>query len=307
MFSIGHLSDLHTTPVRIEGVRQLLNKRFFGWVSWRFRRRHVFRPDVLDALIEDLHEMAPDQVVVTGDLTNIAIESEFEAARACLARIGSPERVFLIPGNHDAYVPVPRARSWDRWSDYLASDPGRGAGGVAEGDADFPTLRRRGPVALVGMCSAHPTGVFRATGSVGPDQLARLEALLVELAEADVCRVVLIHHPITDGAAARRRSLCDAAELRAVLRRAGADLVLHGHNHRTQLFQVPGPERPIPVVGVRSSSYMGRKLSKRAHYHIYELEPGASDRPGARCRVVMKVRAYDPQSGRFRSEGERVL
>ena len=307
MFSIGHLSDLHATPVRIEGAAQLLNKRFFGWLSWHFRRRHVFRPDVLDALIEDLHEMAPDHVAVTGDLTNVAIESEFEAARAWLARIGSPEQVFVVPGNHDAYVSVPRARSWDRWSEYLASDPPRGGGGVANGDADFPTLRRRGPVAFVGLCSAHPTGIFRATGSVGPGQLERLEVMLTELADADVCRVVLIHHPITDGAAAPRRSLSDAAAVRAVLRRAGADLVLHGHNHRTQLFQVPGPEGPIPVVGVRSSSYMGRKRSKRAHYHIYDLEPGASDGPCARWRVVMRIRAYDPESGRFRPEGERVL
>jgi len=307
MFSIGHLSDLHATPVRVEGVPQLLNKRFYGWVSWQLRRRHVFRPAVLAALIEDLREASPDQVVVTGDLTNVSIESEFEAARAWLERIGSPERVFVIPGNHDAYVPVPRARSWNRWSEYLASDPPRGTGVAAEGDADFPTLRRRGPVALVGVCTAQPTGIFRATGSVGPGQLERLEALLSELADADLCRVLLIHHPIVDGAAARRRSLSDAAALRALLRRTGADLVLHGHNHRTQLFQVPGPEGPIPVVGVRASSYMGRKLSKRAHYHIYELEPGASGHPGARCRVVMRVRAYDPRSGCFRPQGERTL
>jgi 3',5'-cyclic AMP phosphodiesterase CpdA len=307
MFSIGHLSDLHATPVRFEGLPHFLNKRFFGWVSWYLRRRRVFRPDVLEALIEDLREVDPDQVVVTGDLTNVAIESEFDAALVWLGRIGSPERVFVIPGNHDAYVPVPRAQSWDRWSDYLASDPPRGAAGAADGEAEFPTLRRRGPVALVGVCSAHPTGIFRATGSVGPGQLERLEAMLTELADADVCRVVLIHHPITDGAATPRRSLSDAAAVRAVLRRAGADLVLHGHNHRTQLFRVPGPEGPIPVVGVRSSSYMGRKATKQAHYHIYDFEPGAGDRPGARFRVVMRIRAYDPESGRFRPQGERTL
>jgi 3',5'-cyclic AMP phosphodiesterase CpdA len=307
MFSIGHLSDLHATPVRFEGVQQLLNKRFFGWLSWHLRRRHVYRPDVLGALIEDLREVAPQQVVVTGDLTNVALESEFDAARVWLGRIGSPERVFVVPGNHDAYVSVPRSRSWDRWSEYLASDAPHGVGEIASGDAEFPTFRRRGPVALVGLCSAHPTGIFRATGSVGPGQLERLEALLTELAGVDVCRVVLVHHPITDGATSPRRSLSDAAAVRAVLRRAGADLVLHGHNHRTQLFQVPGPEGPIPVVGVRSSSYMGRKPGKRARYHLYDLEPGAGDRPGARFRVTMRTRAYDPVSGRFRPESERTL
>jgi 3',5'-cyclic AMP phosphodiesterase CpdA len=300
MFSVGHLSDLHTTPVRLDAASQLRGKRFYGWLSWFFRRRHVYRPDVLDALIADLRETAPHQVVVTGDLTNLALPSEFDAARDWLGRIGKPERVFIIPGNHDAYVAVPREHSWDKWSDYLASDPPRD-------DSDFPTLRRRGPLALVGVCTAQPTSVFYAGGSVGPAQLERLEALLAELAQAEVCRVVLIHHPITDGATVARRSLADAAEVRAVLRRAGAELVLHGHNHRTQVFRVSGPEGPIPVVGVRSSSYMGRKPAKRAHYHIYDVEPGPGDRPGARFRLSMRTRAYDPAQHRFVPAGERTL
>jgi 3',5'-cyclic AMP phosphodiesterase CpdA len=307
MFSVGHLSDLHATPVRIDGVPQLLNKRFYGWLSWHLRRRRVYRPDVLDALIEDLRETAPDQVVVTGDLTNLALASEFDAARAWLDRIGRPERVFVVPGNHDAYVPISRAQSWDKWSAYLASDPPPGGGAAAGGDAEFPTLRRRGPVAFVGLCSAQPTSVLYAGGSVGPTQLERFEALLTELAGADVCRVVLIHHPITDGATVARRALADAAAVRDVLRRAGAELVLHGHNHRTQLFQVAGPDGAIPVVGVRSSSYTGGKHSKRAHYHLYDVEPGGGDRPSARFHLTMRTRGYDPATHRFVSEGERVL
>jgi 3',5'-cyclic AMP phosphodiesterase CpdA len=129
----------------------------------------------------------------------------------------------------------------------------------------------------------------------------------MELSEVDVCRVVLIHHPITDGATAARRSLADAAEVRGVLRRAGAELVLHGHNHRTQVFQVPGPEGPIPVVGVRSSSYRGHKPTKRARYHIYDVEPGPGDRPGARFRLTMRTRGYDPVQHRFVPEGVRAL
>jgi 3',5'-cyclic AMP phosphodiesterase CpdA len=214
--------------------------------------------------------------------------------------------VFVIPGNHDAYVPIARERSWDAWSDYMASDaPGKPAASAAA--QVFPTFRRRGQVAFVGVCTAQPTPIFKASGSVGPAQRERLEALLSELGAAGLCRVVLIHHPINDGATSRRRSLSDAQEVRAVLRRAGAELVLHGHNHRTQIFQVPGPEGPIPVVGVRSSSYMGRKLYKRARYHIYDVEPGAGDHPGARFRVTLRTRAYDPATRRFVSDGERVL
>jgi len=90
-------------------------------------------------------------------------------------------------------------------------------------------------------------------------------------------------------------------ELARAAASAGADALSIGE---CLVFQVPGPEGPIPVVGVRSSSYMGRKPTKRAHYHIYDFEPGASGRPGARFRVTMRVRAYDPGSGRFQPEGE---
>jgi hypothetical protein len=53
MFRVGHLSDLHATPVRIRNPRELAGKRLLGWLSWHVRRRRVHRPDVLEALIED--------------------------------------------------------------------------------------------------------------------------------------------------------------------------------------------------------------------------------------------------------------
>jgi 3',5'-cyclic AMP phosphodiesterase CpdA len=298
MFSFGHLSDLHTTPVEPRALSDLAGKRFFGWLSWQLRRRRTYRPEVLAALIDDMRETAPDEVVVTGDLTNVALPGEFDAARGWLERIGRPERVFVIPGNHDAYVPVEAADATDKWAAYMASD------GDAPGAADgFPTLRRRGPLAFVGVNTAHPTPLFKAGGTVGEEQRRRLEERLAALGEAGLCRVVLIHHPICDGATSQRRSLSDAAEVRAVLRRAGAELVLHGHNHRTQHFEVAGPEGPIPVVCVRSASYAGDKLYKRAQYHLYDVE--AAD--GGRYRITLRTRSWDPATRRFVADGERVL
>ena len=157
MFCFSHLSDLHTTPVKPRALSDLAGKRFFGWLSWQLRRRRAYRPEVLAALIEDMRETAPDEVVVTGDLTNIALPDEFDAAREWLERIGRPERVFVIPGNHDAYVSVDRADSLDKWSAYMASDAD--APGAADG---FPSLRRRGLVAFVGVDTAQPTPLFQA-------------------------------------------------------------------------------------------------------------------------------------------------
>ena len=181
MFRVGHLSDLHATPVRLRSPRELHGKRLLGWLSWHVRRSRVHRPDVLDALIEDLQRVAPDQIVVTGDLTNVACEQEFVAARAWLHRIGKPERVSIVPGNHDAYAPIARERSWDHWSEFLRSDPLPGADAAQGG---FPTLRVRGAAAFVGLSSAEPTALGLATGTLGEAQLARLEAMLAGLADS---------------------------------------------------------------------------------------------------------------------------
>jgi 3',5'-cyclic AMP phosphodiesterase CpdA len=298
MFRLAHVSDLHATPVRVERVSDFANKRLLAWVSWRLKRSRIHRPEVLHSLVSDLDAGRPDHVVVTGDVTNASCPSEFQESVAWLERLGGPQRVSLVPGNHDATVAMPRARSWDHWSPYLGSD--------RDLQAPFPSLRVRGPVALVGVCSAVPTPPFLASGSVGAEQLERLEKLLVDLADTPLCRVLLIHHPPVAGTVNARRGLRDGRALRAMLRRSGADLVLHGHGHRTVFEQLEGPGGPIPVVGARSASYLGDKPHKRAQYHVYEIAP-SSGGGARRFRIRVRVRGYEPGSGRFVSESQRSL
>lgn len=303
MFRVGHLSDLHATPVRIRNPRELAGKRLLGWLSWHVRRRRMHQPRVLEALIADLHQVAPDHVVVTGDLTNIGCEQEFVAARAWLERIGPPAAVSIVPGNHDAYVKIPREISWDHWADFLRSDPRAGA---VPGSCDaFPALRVRGAAAFIGLSTAQPTAVGLATGSLGGEQLERLERMLAGLRDSPLCRVLLLHHPPTPGVVSARRALTDAEALRDVVRRRGVDLVLHGHGHRTLIGALEGPQGPIPVVGARSSSDSGEHPDKRAQYHVYEIAPAAGG--PSRFHIRLKIRGWDPAARVFVPEGERTL
>lgn len=304
MLTLAHISDLHATPVEPRGLSPLLGKRASGWLSWRLHRRHAHRPHVLEALIEDLKRQAPDHVAITGDLTNVALPEEFPDARRWLERIGAPGWVTTVPGNHDAYVALPRDRSWELWREYLVSDaasrPLLESLGHPIGDAlEFPSLRLRGEVALVGLCSAEPTPLFSAAGALGPVQRERLERLLLVLGERGLLRVVLIHHPPYPGATSQRRALRDAQSLVELLGRVGAELVLHGHLHRTRVARVPGPAGDIPVVGVRSASDAGSREGRRAQYHLYELAP----RRGGRASVRLRTRGYDEATGAFRWEG----
>lgn len=306
VFSLGHLSDLHATPVVVVNPLHLLNKRFFGWLSWQIRRRRFHRTSVVDALLDDLARESIDHLVVTGDLTNLSLVSEFGAARELLKQLGDTRDVSIVPGNHDAYVRVAQSASWNLWSDYFESDDSE----IAEQNSDprdrFPALRVRGPLAVVGLCSALPTRPFDASGTLGDAQLDRLERMLQRLSKRDLCRVILVHHPITVGATHSRRWLRDAERLRSVIGRAGADLVVHGHNHRTLVAAIDGPDGSIPVVGVRSASDIGQRPERRAQYHIYEIRQNCGG-GGPRFRIALRIRGYDPESGRFRAEGEREL
>src|SRR5581483_11090478 len=299
VYTIAHLSDLHITPVRVTTPLALLNKRSLGWLSWTLRRRKLYRPEVLSALIADLRRQPHDSVVVTGDVANISLEEEFPAAIPWLQQLGSPEEVFIIPGNHDAYVPMSYEQSWKHWEAYLQSDESQRKDGVAQDGVTFPTVRIRGPVVLIGVNTACPPAPWLdANGTVGPQQLERLEGLLHHFATTGLCRVVLIHHPPDEAIKASRR-LTDTEAFCAVLRRAGAELVLHVHLHKTVLRSIPGPTRPIPVVGVRSSSAAGRRPQKRSQYHCYRIE--RHDETGGRSHfdIRMAVRAYDVDAHGF--------
>ena len=318
MFKLAHISDWHTTTLDGVGWAPLASKRFFGWLSLTLRRRKAHRPEVLAALFDDLERQQPDHVAVTGDLTNVALEQEFVEAAELLAQLGPPGRVSLVPGNHDAYVAIPRRLSLDHWAEYMLSDAALAeidTGGEAAAvrprvraptPEEFPTLRIRGEVALVGVSSSEPTPLFRASGSVGDEQLERLEAMLGDLDERGLCRVVLIHHPPTDEGLSPRRRLTDGEALRRSLARSGAELVLCGHDHRTRVEKLPGPSAEIPVVGVRSSSYSGDNSHKRAQYYLICLESTAAT-TGPRCRIQLAVRGYDKARHCFVAEGERTL
>lgn len=247
MFRFAHLSDPHL-PLPAVRVRDLLSKRVTGWLSWRYRRRQIHAPEALAAAVADLRRAKPDHIAVTGDIANISTASEFQQAAAWLRALGRPEDITLVPGNHDAYVPVAWAKSLGLWGAYMAGD---GASPPTSRD-DFPLLRRRGVVAFVGLSTAVPRAPLIATGEVGTSQLARFEAIMGDL--RGLCRVVLIHHPPQIGGASRHKELSDQRAVRDAIARVGADLVLHGHMHRTMLGRIESPLGPVPVLGVASTS-----------------------------------------------------
>ena len=76
----------------------------------------------------------------------------------------------------------------------------------------YPSLRVRGDIAFIGLSTACPKPPFMATGTVGPEQLARLPALLDNTAARGLFRVVYLHHSLLPGKDTWRKRLTDAAQ-----------------------------------------------------------------------------------------------
>jgi 3',5'-cyclic AMP phosphodiesterase CpdA len=275
MFVLAHLSDPHLGPIPTPRPAELLNKRGLGLINWYRKRHRHHRADVLDAIVQDMHAQAPDHIALTGDLVNVSLDAEFAGAARWLARLGKPELVTLVPGNHDAYVRRVAGAAAQHWGDYMRGDDG----------ASFPFVRRRGPVAIVALTTSLPTGPFMATGRLGGEQLARLAETLLVLAREPVFRVVLIHHPPIPNRRHYMKRLIDGPMLRAILAEHGAELVLHGHNHEQQLVWLDGPGGRIPAVGVPSASAIISTHDEPAAYNLYAIDGG----PGAwRCEMVSR-------------------
>jgi 3',5'-cyclic AMP phosphodiesterase CpdA len=276
-FTLAHLSDPHLPPLPAARLRDLAGKRAFGYLNWTRNRHKYHRHEVLDALVSDIQGQGPDHIAITGDLVNLALEAEFPPSRAWLESVGTPDRVTVIPGNHDTYVCVTRHRFAEAWGSYLDGDAAPGG--------TFPSLRRRGPVALISVSSAVPTPPLMATGWLGRAQLEQLERMLAGLS-AEAFRVLLIHHPLRSDARAKR--LTDSSELLAVLKRHGVELVLHGHDHVHSTIWVEGPTGTIPVVGVPSASAVAHGRYPDAAYNLFSIE-----RDGDAWRVEQTVRGID--------------
>ncbi|MCS4503114.1 metallophosphoesterase [Arhodomonas aquaeolei] len=284
--AFAHLSDPHLTSLRALRRRELIGKRLLGYLSWRRGRRHAHCDGILAALQRALASHPGEEIAVTGDLTHLGTPDEYREARDWLAALGPGPQVTVVPGNHDLYVPV-------RWEDTLAEWAAHMCG---DGDERprFPFERRRGPVSFIGVNTAYPSAPLLATGRIDGDQLDGIGRALARAGEAGRFRVVLMHHPPQPDAVSRRKSLLAAERFRALVRRHGAELVLHGHAHRRLRGEIDGPVGPVPVLGAPSASQRTHDPARNAAYHRCVVTPSP-----AGWRLAVTVHAYDTETGDF--------
>jgi 3',5'-cyclic AMP phosphodiesterase CpdA len=110
-----------------------------------------------------------------------------------------------------------------------------------------------------------------------------------------------LHHPPTRHPGDRLKRLTDAEPFRKILRRHGADLVLHGHIHVSSLVWLDGASQRVPAIGVPSASATEHG-EERAAYHLFHIVPEGG---GWRCEWT--TRGFAPAADRITQLGRRLL
>ena len=268
MFKLAHISDVHLSPIPPVRGWELVSKRFIGYLNWNLRRAGHHRRELLDIVLSDLVDHAPDHIAVTGDLINIATRQEIKNAADWLDRLSRQAdretQLTVIAGNHDAYVPGALKSVLTEWRPFVAPDLPS-----VPTAADFPLVRIQNEIAIISCNSAEATLPFRATGFFRKDQARRLNAILEE--HRDRFRVVLIHHLPMVGETAPFKRLVGAEHFAQCISQQGAELILHGHTHLQSLYWLQAPNGWTPVVGVSATAHAPGNKKPPGGYNLFKI------------------------------------
>ncbi len=315
---IAHFSDLHVLALEGVGWARYMNKRLTGVANlalrrapldelsgaWRaaaermpkrFRKKHMHRTEYVRTVAREIAKTRVDHVAITGDVTNLALEPEFAAARAILEgelHLG-PRDISLVPGNHDLYTrgALKEKRFGQFFADYTHCDTGAG---VDIGAGHFPYVKLRGPCAIIGLSSAVPRLPFVAAGVLGGPQL---DALSRALEHPEVKRrtpVILLHHPPLGPQSKTKmmtEGLHDAAEFQRRVRDVPRGLVLHGHLHK----RIQGRLGGLTVVGAASASLHHEHEARMCGFNVYEFSDDGA-------LVSIEAHVLDPAETTFHKE-----
>lgn len=284
---IAHLSDLHLYPVGALRASDLRTRRLFGALNLFVLRAGMYSEDVARAAVEAVLEAKVDHVVVTGDLTNLALPSEFALALQILRPLGGAERLTVVPGNHDCYTPESvRNDEFGRWFGFALWSNGSAH--------SFPVVKDLADgVTLIAVKTAGLTPPGCAFGRVGPEQNARLAAALDETRSRGRCGVVAMHHnlyrrgPVSEATG----RLLDRREVAQTLARHGAFLVLHGHDHRAHSMVIgDGLDRPGTLVIGCGCTSANPDRGQPGQFNVYDIRFG---------RLEVETWRIQRESGRF--------
>lgn len=244
---IAHLSDLHLFSSDAIKLIHLIGRRLFGAVNLFITRHNLFSEDVARLAIHTIIEQHVDHVIITGDMTNLALEAEFELAKSIVSPIGGYEKLTVVPGNHDYYTPSSvKTQRFEKYFGYTLWRDGKDKFG------QYPVIKDLEGIRIVGVRTATVSPPACAFGFIGEQQGLAIRAALEEALSKDMFTILALHHnlhrrPMINELTGK---LLDRWRIYEILKDTPADLVLHGHDHESHSFDSGNTK----VIGCGSSS-----------------------------------------------------
>jgi len=269
---IAHISDLHIAAFDDVPLRRFANKRVTGLINLMTFRRNEYSLDIFERLVADLIDESFDHVVVTGDLSNLALESEFQAVFDRLKLLGGWRKVSVIPGNHDAYTrgAVATRRFESTFYPFMFRQ-------FSDLDVDvYPYLKLFDGVAVVGVNTAIRTPPLASWGRVGSRQMGRLIEILSSDRVRSAFKIVLLHHHLHEREMPEQllANLLDQNAFVNVIKGHSVDLVLHGHDHVAHQGVLSNGQHRTQVFGNGSSTRHDPDPARVARYNVYTVDDG---------------------------------
>ena len=253
----------------------------------------------LDPLIDQVSAVAPDLVIISGDLTQRARTEQYEDAQRYLARLPKPQLV--VPGNHD--IPL-----YDVTRRFL-SPLGRYKKYITD---DLSPVFIDDEIAVVGINTARSL-TFKG-GGISHHQLAESVAHFKSL-QGSQARIVVTHHPFdipegltgveVVGGAQRAMDAFEPCEV---------DLFVSGHIHLVHISSAtryrPGYKATILQAGTATSTRARRESNSFFIYQIDETTISCETQswnPDTRKFELLRTNRFERVSGkRARSAAEGV-
>ncbi len=239
-------------------------------------------PLVLEPLLATIAAIAPDVVVVSGDLTQRARSDEFRQARDFLARIAAP--MIVVPGNHD----VPLYRVWERFLSPLGKFTRYFGRDLSPSFVDAE-------IAVIGVNTARSL-TFKH-GRINEEQMAEIHRLLDPI-DKRVTKIVVTHHPFDlPDDAGEVKLVGRAKEAMEVFARCGVDILLAGHFHTSQSgdtsarHEIAGYSALVVQAGTATST---RGRGEENSFNILRVTGN---------EIVVERRAWQPQAAAFTAAG----
>lgn len=222
---IAHVSDVHMLDPRPSRSRSgySMSIRFLSVgrpLDPASRAKKLARAMACVARSEAQH------VVISGDLTEIGSPEEFEVFAEAIHDSGiAPDRITLVPGNHDAYS---SPNAWRAALDGPLRPFARTSAGAPSVVVD------RGDVCFVPVDVSRHQPVTRSAGELDDAQAERLERLALDPAFRGRALVLVAHHPPFSHSLTAYQwmnGMRGGARIMALLARAQNLYAMHGHLH----------------------------------------------------------------------------